>query len=100
MGARTEPTTADPLLRLSWARSLDRLVAPERCTPRLVLDRGDVREAGAPLRSLEPVLDELLTPLAEDTGLIVALTDPHGVLLRVRGSTATRRRAEDMGFVE
>ena len=49
----------------------------------LVLDRTDVREARAPLRMLMPVLDELLTPLAEDTGLVVAVTDPRGVLLQV-----------------
>ena len=30
----------------------------------------------------------------------MAVTDPAGVLLRVRGSAATRRRAEAMGFVE
>ncbi len=101
MGAATEgPTTTDPQLRLSWARSLGHLSAPERCTPQVVLDHTDVREARAPLRLLMPVLDELLTPLAEDTGLVVAVTDPCGVLLRVRGSTATRRRAESMGFVE
>ncbi|MFI7581345.1 transcriptional regulator [Kocuria kalidii] len=101
MGAPTDgPTTTDPALRLSWGRSLDHLAAPERCVPQVVLDRTDVREASAPLRRLMPVLDELLTPLAEDTGLVVAVTDPCGVLLRVRGSTATRRRAEAMGFVE
>ncbi|MFW3386602.1 UNVERIFIED_CONTAM: GAF domain-containing protein [Kocuria sp. CPCC 205274] len=101
MGAPAEgPTTTDPLLRLSWARSLDHLSAPERCTPRVVLDGSDVREARSPLRLLMPVLDELLTPLAEDTGLVVAVTDPGGVILRVRGSAATRRRAESMGFVE
>ncbi|MEX5300325.1 GAF domain-containing protein [Kocuria sp. CPCC 205292] len=94
------PTTADPQLRLSWARSLSHLAAPEHCTPQVVLDRTDVREARAPLRLLMPVLDELLTPLAEDTGLVVAVTDPRGVLLQVRGSAATRRRAEAMGFVE
>nr|WP_240898790.1 GAF domain-containing protein [Kocuria sediminis] len=66
----------------------------------MVLDRTDLREAGSPLRALLPVLDELLTPLAEDTGLVVAVTDPGGVLLRVRGSAQTRRRAENMGFVE
>ncbi|MEX5255801.1 transcriptional regulator [Kocuria arenosa] len=93
-------TTTDPLLRLSWARSLDHLSAPERCAPRVVLDGSDVREARSPLRLLMPVLDELLTPLAEDTGLVVAVTDPRGVILRVRGSAATRRRAEAMGFVE
>ncbi|GAA1746714.1 transcriptional regulator [Kocuria aegyptia] len=101
MGAPADgPTTTDPLLRLSWARSLDHLSAPERCAPRIVLDGSDVREARSPLRLLMPVLDELLTPLAEDTGLVVAVTDPSGVLLRVRGSAATRRRAEAMGFVE
>ncbi|MHC5560002.1 sigma-54-dependent transcriptional regulator family protein [Kocuria sp. U4B] len=100
MGAPVERTTTDPLLRLSWARSLHHLAAPERCAPRVVLDRADVRDARAPLRLLLPVLDELLTPLAEDTGLVVAVTDPHGVLLQVRGSAATRRRAETMGFVE
>ncbi|MFI7496601.1 transcriptional regulator [Kocuria sp. M4R2S49] len=101
MGAPTDgPTTTDPQLRLSWARSLGHLSAPERCTPQVVLDRTDVREARAPLRLLLPVLDELLTPLAEDTGLVVAVTDARGVLLRVRGAAATRRRAEAMGFVE
>ncbi|MFC4902350.1 GAF domain-containing protein [Kocuria oceani] len=100
MGAAAEGSTTDPLLRLSWARSLSHLAAPERCAPRVVLDRTDLREAGAPLRALLPVLDELLTPLAEDTGLVVAVTDPGGVLLRVRGSAQTRRRAEDMGFLE
>ncbi|MGX5357872.1 transcriptional regulator [Kocuria sp. KH4] len=99
MGAAVEGPTADPLLRLSWARSLSHLAAPERSAPRMVLDRTDLREAGAPLRALLPVLDELLTPLAEDTGLVVAVTDPGGVLLRVSGSAPTRRRAEDMGFV-
>jgi len=101
MGARTHgPTTTDPLLRLSWARSLETLASPERCAPQVVLDRGDLREARAPLRLLLPVLDELLTPLAEETGLVVAVTDPAGVLLRVGGAAATRRRAEAMGFVE
>ncbi|MFF0943243.1 transcriptional regulator [Kocuria sp. CPCC 205300] len=100
MGAAAEGPTPDPLLRMSWARSLDHLAAPERCAPRVVLDRADLRDAGAPLRALLPVLDELLTPLAEDTGLVVAVTDPCGVLLRVRGSAQTRRRAEAMGFVE
>ncbi|MEX5271369.1 transcriptional regulator [Kocuria sabuli] len=100
MGAAAEGPTADPLLRMSWARSLDHLAAPERCAPRVVLDRADLRDAGAPLRALLPVLDELLTPLAEDTGLVVAVTGPCGVLLRVRGSAQTRRRAEAMGFVE
>lgn len=100
VGAAAEGPTTDPLLRLSWARSLDHLAAPERCAPRVVLDRADLRDAGAPLRALLPVLDELLTPLAEDTGLVVAVTDPCGVLLRVRGSAQTRRRAEAMGFVE
>ncbi|MEX5237368.1 transcriptional regulator [Kocuria arenosa] len=101
MGAAADgPTTTDPMLRLSWARSLDHLSAPERCAPRVVLDGSDVREARSPLRLLMPVLDELLTPLAEDTGLVVAVTDPCGVILRVRGSAATRRCAEVMGFVE
>lgn len=101
MTARAEEAaTTDPLLQLSWARSLDHLSAPERCAPRLVLDRSDVREARAPLRRLIPVLEELLAPMAEDTGLVVAVTDPRGVLLRVRGSAATRHRAESMGFVE
>ncbi len=100
VGAAAEGPAPDPLLRMSWARSLDHLAAPERCAPRVVLDRADLRDAGAPLRALLPVLDELLTPLAEDTGLVVAVTDPGGVLLRVRGSAPTRRRAETMGFVE
>jgi hypothetical protein len=100
VGAAAEGPAPDPLLRMSWARSLDHLAAPERCAPRVVLDRADLRDAGAPLRALLPVLDELLIPLAEDTGLVVAVTDPGGVLLRVRGSAPTRRRAETMGFVE
>ncbi|MCJ8505090.1 GAF domain-containing protein [Kocuria flava] len=103
MGGPGGGTTTDPQLRLSWDRSLRRLAAPERCAPRLVLDRAGLhealREGRAPLRLLLPVLDELLTPLAEDTGLVVAVTDPDGVLLHVRGAAATRRRAEDMGFV-
>lgn len=94
------PTAPNPLLQWSWDRSLEHLSTPENSAPRIVLDRSDVREAQAPLRSLIPVLDELLAPLAEDTGLVLALTDARGVLVRVKGSTATRRSAETMGFTE
>lgn len=76
-------------MRLSWAQSLEHLSAPERSAPQVVLNGADVRWAREPLRLLPPALDDLLTPLAEDTRPAVAVTDRHGVLLHVGGSTGT-----------
>lgn len=90
----------DPTVRQSWLRSISGGVDPE--TPHvLLLDDPDFRtyRQSHPLTAAMPLVRDLLAGAADD-GLIVAVSDEVGRLLWVEGSRATRRQADQVGFVE
>jgi transcriptional regulator of acetoin/glycerol metabolism len=103
-GFLTTGALDDTLRRLvaeSWRRCLAKGADPRGGT---VVDMGD-REledyrSRHPLSAAMPVVRRLLVEDATDAGFIVALTDADGRLLWVEGAAGSRRRAEQIGFVE
>ncbi|MGA1837690.1 GAF domain-containing protein [Herbiconiux sp. 11R-BC] len=85
----------------SWARARDHAIDPERL-PGLEVSEDELRDwrLGHPLAPVLPVIRKLLVRDAEGSGLLVAVGDEMGRLLWVEGDSASKRRAEQMRFVE
>ncbi|WP_066041302.1 GAF domain-containing protein [Herbiconiux solani] len=96
------PRRPRPLVAQSWERSRRRELDPEHLLPHLEVAEdllADYRLAH-PLASVLPVIRRLLVRDAEGSGLLVAVGDEMGRLLWVEGDPESKRRAEQMRFVE
>ncbi|MDO9397888.1 MAG: GAF domain-containing protein, partial [Herbiconiux sp.] len=86
----------------SWERAKQLDLDPEHLLPHLEVDEdvlADFRLAH-PLAPVLPVIRKLLVRDAEGSGLLVAVGDEMGRLLWVEGDRESKRRAEEMRFVE
>lgn len=86
----------------SWLRSQRRGVSPDSPAR-----SGDLGESGwaeyraaHPMTIIEPVVRSLLVEDAADSGLLIAMSDEHGRLLRVDGDNSAKDRAASMNFAE
>lgn len=84
----------------SWARCVH--LDPDGPPPPVELTDDELSSyrSAHPLDSVMPAIRRLLVEDAEQSGLLVAVSDVHGRLLWVEGSADLRRRAESMHFVE
>jgi len=90
------------LVRDSWRRSLDSLVAAEALPPLdLTAEELEAYRRAHPLAAVIDMVRGLLLPGdASESGVAVAVGDAAGRLLWVEGDRAVRRLTGDMGFVE
>lgn len=90
------------LVRESWQRALGSGLDPHRTSVSPHRDLNQFRDERGqhPLETLMPVVRDLLVEPCADAGLIVAIADNRGQLLRVEGDTSVRTAAEDIGFAE
>ncbi|RAX48103.1 transcriptional regulator [Arthrobacter sp. AQ5-05] len=103
LGAGTPDDAAWQLrdvVRESWLRSLEYRNSVESNAHTVLSDEAlrDLRTA-SPLRLVLPVFDRLLLEPTRDTNLILAIGDPNGRLLWVKGDGQVLRDAESMAFV-
>ncbi|CCH80350.1 Transcriptional regulator [Nostocoides japonicum T1-X7] len=86
----------------SWQRSAAAGVDAGADEPPITLDEEALAASRAdhPLAAVYPLLDEVLGEPARRSDALLALTDDQGQILWLSGTTATRRRAERIGFVE
>lgn len=86
----------------SWLRSRGKGVSPDRPARSGPLGGTGLAEyrAAHPMSIIEPVVRKLLVEDAEESGLLVAMADERGQLLRVDGDHAAKDRALEMNFVE
>lgn len=100
--AQADASTVRDVVRDSWLRSRGNGVNPDRIDDEVALDGRALeryREVH-PLAGIRPVVRKLLVEDAEDTGLLVAMSDANGRLLWVDGDTAAKDRAVGINFVE
>ncbi|WP_024794738.1 transcriptional regulator [Tomitella biformata] len=90
-----------PVIRQSWERSQLSGVNPES-GGRLASDNSDLAEyrVAHPMSTVLPVVRKLLVEDAEDSSLLVAISDASGRLLWVEGDTQMRDHAGTIAFVE
>ncbi|MBD3943469.1 transcriptional regulator [Microbacterium sp. NEAU-LLC] len=90
------------LVRDSWRRSLDSLVAAEALPPLdLTAEELDAYRQAHPLAAVIDMVRGLLLPGdAAESGVAVAVGDAAGRLLWIEGDRHVRRLTGDMGFVE
>jgi sigma-54 dependent transcriptional regulator, acetoin dehydrogenase operon transcriptional activator AcoR len=82
----------------SWNRCRQLGVDPDKKEATVYFDVDALRVANEELlRVAEPVLERLTQVLA-DTGYVVVLTDPHGLLMTISGDRAARVRVAGLGF--
>lgn len=88
------------VVRESWLRSLEYKGAAKSNEHTVLSDEAlrDLRTA-SPLRLVLPVFDRLLLEPTRDTQMILAIGDPTGRLLWVKGDSQVLRQAEAMAFV-
>lgn len=88
------------VVRDSWLRSLKYKNAVTTNAHTVLSDEAlrDLRSA-SPLRLVLPVFDRLILEPTRDTKLILAIGDPAGRLLWVKGESQVLRDAESMAFV-
>ncbi|GAA1883326.1 GAF domain-containing protein [Paeniglutamicibacter psychrophenolicus] len=88
------------VVRESWLRSLGYKDSVESNAHTVLSDEAlrELRTA-SPLRLVLPVFDRLLLEPTRDTSLILAIGDPSGRLLWVKGDSQVLRDAESMAFV-
>ncbi|MDO5743029.1 MAG: GAF domain-containing protein [Micrococcaceae bacterium] len=88
------------VVRDSWLRSLKYKDAVTTNAHTVLSDEAlrDLRSA-SPLRLVLPVFDRLILEPTRDTKLILAIGDPAGRLLWVKGDSQVLRDAESMAFV-
>jgi hypothetical protein len=100
-GARAGPAASGlrPEIVTSWKRSADHVRGAVAEAP--LADPDDVREAWerTPLRAAVSHLEPELRSAAEDSGLVVAVTDPGARILWTCQGSLMRGRAEGVNFV-
>lgn len=52
----------------------------------------------APIETVVGLVDDLLTPIATDDGLVIAVADRSGLLRHIGGDRRARSRTDDIGF--
>lgn len=88
------------VVRESWMRSLEyKEIAASNAHTVLSDDALHELRSASPLRLVLPVFDRLLLDTTRDAGLLLAIGDPTGRLLWVKGERQILRAAEAMAFV-
>lgn len=88
------------VVRESWLRSLEYKDASASNADTVLSDQDlRVMRMASPLRLVLPVFDSLLLEPTRDAKLILAIGDPSGRLLWVKGESQVLREAESMAFV-
>lgn len=90
----------DEAIRLSWSRSAENVDRSRSAAP-VDDDPSETRErwADSPIRRSEVRPDVHLADVADQSGLVAAITDEHGRLLWTSGSREMRDVAGQVGFV-
>ncbi|MFC7344378.1 helix-turn-helix domain-containing protein [Saccharopolyspora griseoalba] len=96
------PARPRPVIDASWRRMLSQGIDPERgcCGNPLPPEELGERRRGSALAEVLPLLRGKLAGVAEQTANIMVVTDADGRVLWREGSTAVRRDADSLGFVE
>lgn len=93
---------ARPLVTESWLRSAAAGVDVGLTEAPVTLPADQLRDyrAAHPLARALPVLEDVLGEAARASDALMAVSDEHGQMLWVCGTSQTLRRAERIGFVE
>ncbi|KAA8882124.1 transcriptional regulator [Nocardia colli] len=96
------PASIRQVVEASWVRSRGNGIDPDRQIGRTSLTGIELERyrRSHPMSSVRPVVQTLLVEDAEDTGLLIALSDAHGRLLWVEGDSTAKDRAAGMNFVD
>lgn len=96
------PARPRPVIDASWRRMLSRGIDPERGRTGQPLppEQLEARRRDSPLTEVLPLLRDRLTSVAEQAAHIMVVTDAEGRVLWRDGSSAVRRNADSLGFVE
>ncbi|MFD0811169.1 GAF domain-containing protein [Amycolatopsis umgeniensis] len=96
------PSHPRAVIGASWQRMRRLGLDPDRGAPvpTLVPEQLEARRRGSGLAAVLPALRGGLISLAEQAAHIMAVVDADGRVLWRDGSTAVRRRADALGFVE
>ncbi|UUV35811.1 GAF domain-containing protein [Amycolatopsis roodepoortensis] len=102
LAGTTLPSAPRAVIGASWQRMRRLGLDPDRGSPSSALtpDQLETRRRGSGLAAVLPVLRGGLISLAEQAAHIMAVVDADGRVLWRDGSTAVRRRADGLGFVE
>ncbi|MFD6066445.1 MULTISPECIES: GAF domain-containing protein [Amycolatopsis] len=102
LAGTTLPSPPRAVIAASWQRMRHLGLDPDRGSPSSALtpDRLEARRRQSGLAAVLPVLRGGLISLAEQAAHIMAVVDADGRVLWRDGSTAVRRRADGLGFVE
>ena len=85
----------------SWERSVAAGVDPDHGVAPMQLTDGELADHRErhPLATVLPLIRDLLGPVTDDGGHLMAVSDAAGRLLWVEGAAGVRRQAERMNFV-
>ncbi|MEB3371440.1 helix-turn-helix domain-containing protein [Saccharopolyspora mangrovi] len=102
VAGETPPARPRPVIGASWTRMRTRGLDPERGGRGRSLRSDELveRRRASPLSEVLPLLRGRLGGVAEQTANIMVITDADGHVLWRDGSTAVRRNADALGFVE
>lgn len=96
------PARPRPVIGASWDRMRRIGIDPDRgghASP-LAVEVVEQRRRSSGLAEALPILREELTSVAEQAAHIMVVVDADGIVLWRDGSSAVRRRADGLGFVE
>lgn len=90
------------LVARSWSRVMRLGLDPDGGNARDPLGPDELarRRRGSPLGHVIDELGQLIGSVADASPMLLVVTDADGVILWRRGSSAVRRRADDLGFCE
>ncbi|MQA10607.1 MAG: GAF domain-containing protein [Pseudonocardiaceae bacterium] len=101
-GAPSLPGTPRPVIGASWQRMLRKGIDPDRGASSTLLDPAQLeqRRRASGLADAMPTLRHGLLGVAEDAAHIMVVVDADGRVLWRDGSSAVRRKADGLGFIE
>ncbi|MXQ78437.1 GAF domain-containing protein [Rhodococcus rhodochrous] len=102
IGGARSPMRPRPLVSRSWQRVLDAGLDPTGTNERSRLPAAEVerRRRASALSAVIGDLEQVITPVADASHLLLVVTDADGVILWRSGSAAIRSRADALGFQE
>ncbi|MEU6041204.1 GAF domain-containing protein [Actinomadura sp. NPDC047616] len=96
------PVRPRAVVARSWSRVMRLGLDPDDKNIRDPLNADELarRRHGSPLREVIDELGQLIGSVADASHMLLVVTDADGVILWRHGSSAVRRRADDLGFCE
>lgn len=96
------PAQPRSVIGASWSRMRQIGIDPDRgaARPPVSIDGLEMRRRNSGLAEALPILRDGLTSVAEEASHIMVVVDADGVVLWRDGSSAVRRRADGLGFIE